>query len=142
VTGATGDVVLVPEGMGDFVFPYRAATTMAPPVRGTPAGDAYFKPYEKYFPGTDWRPASVNDRTTHCLFRGFMQALDQTGPELTRARFLAALKSGSYNCGLSPAYQGWAPNASPYAQGLIVEWTRDSDGAITPKPRTDWIPGP
>ncbi|MEW6477598.1 MAG: ABC transporter substrate-binding protein [Actinomycetota bacterium] len=127
----TGEAALVPDGVGEFVLPYRCVTLLRPPERGTPAGDRFFTIMTGYYPNTDWRSIDVPTRQSYAASQIMEQGLELVGPRLSRASFMDILNSGREftTGGLSPGVR-WEPTHTKpaYTQGLITEFDPKSHG--------------
>lgn len=121
----TGEASLVPDGVGNFVLPYRCVTLLRPPERGTPAGDRFYAIMTGYYPNTDWSSIDVPTRQSYAASQIIQQALELVGPRLARATFMDILNSGREftTGGISPPVR-WEPTHTKpaYTQGLFTEF--------------------
>src|SRR5581483_5644970 len=137
----TGEAELVPDGVGDFAYPYITTTCLDPPLAGTPRGQRFLSIVTKYYPNEDWKIISTGTRQLYAIAQLIPQALRATGAELSRQKFMDTMHSRAWDTdGVNPPLR-WEPThrKPPFPAALVTEF--DKDARIWKK-RTEYIQDP
>lgn len=136
-----GETELVPDGVGDYVLPYRTTTVLDPPIAGTPRYDRFMSAVTKYYPSEDWRTISVGTKQLYGMAVVLRESLKAMGPSLSRQKYVDLLNSRVWDSdGMTPPTK-WEPThrVPPFAAGLVTEW---EPGTRTWKKLTEYAPDP
>jgi branched-chain amino acid transport system substrate-binding protein len=137
----TGEAELVPDGVGDFAYPYITTTCLDPPLAGTPRGQRFLSIVTKYYPNEDWKIISTGTRQLYAIARLIPDALRATGADLSRQKFMDTMHSRAWDTdGMNPPLR-WEPTHKqpPFTAALVTEFDKASR---TWKKRTEYIQDP
>ena len=137
----TGEAELVPDGVGDFAYPYITTTCLDPPLAGTPRGQRFLSIVTKYYPNEDWKIISTGTRQLYAIALLIPEALRATGAQLSRQKFMDTMHSRAWETdGVNPPLR-WEPTHKkpPFTAALVTEFDKASR---TWKKRTEYIQDP